>query len=239
MNPNDDPMDSAMTAQPLERTRIFFGQCAVDVWYCALVKGTGKVPFDPAVHKSRCTAIDIVISPLPNSPAQFNVDRKMIAESNEWAKIVLPSLKALSSDLRHINNRWVQIDQVPSGGKYMNKAGEEKERTTVKFLAIYATEQECQAAADAFWAARRQAEEAEPDETASAKPAPAQPAPQPAAPDNASQRETALKFLPALWKASNYDPQVFADKIKKMPLIADHFKISDPEVVAIVTSGIV
>ncbi len=244
MNPNrnDDPMESAMNAQPLERTRIFFGQCTVDVWYCALVKGTGKVPYDSTQHKRRFTAIDLVISPLPNSPAQFSVERKMIAESNEWAGIVLPSLKAITSDpqlLRHINNRWVQIDQVPSGGKYTNKAGEEKERTTVKFLAIYDSEEACQAAADAFWAARRQSEEAEGEEAPTVGTPPAQPAAAAAAPVNGGERETAKKFLPALWAASGRDPEKFAAKIASMPLVAKYFDISSAEVVAVIGPAVV
>lgn len=232
MNPNDDPMDSAMSAQPMERTRVFFGYCEIQVWYCALVKGQGKVPYDPAQHKARCTAIDILISPLPNSPAQFNVERHMIAESNEWVKIVLPSLKALNSDLRHVNRKWVQIDQVNTGQTYVNKAGEQKERTTVKFLAIYDVEEVCQAAADAFWAARRQAEESEIQDTGEPT-QPSPPAPS-APPNNGAERETARKFLPALWAASGKDPEKFAAKISSMPLVAKYFSVDSPEVLAII-----
>ncbi len=235
---NDELVEKAMNAKPREKTKVFFGQCDVSWWACGLVKGAGKVPYDKAQHKRQYTAIDMMINPLPNSPAQFAVERHMIAESDEWARVTLPSLRDLGSHLGNIGGQWVQIDQVPCGGTYFNKAGEKKERTAIKFLVIYPTEPECQVAADAFWAARRQAEEAEGEAAPATEPSPAQPAPQPAAPANGAERETARKFLPALWAASGKDPEKFASKIASMALVAKYFDISSPDVLAIIGSAV-
>ena len=61
--------------------RIFLGAVNVDVFYCVLVKGLGKVPFDPNQHNQdqRRTSIDITIDPLPDSKSIYPIERDMIA----------------------------------------------------------------------------------------------------------------------------------------------------------------
>jgi hypothetical protein len=143
----DDPLDVASNATLAPRS--YYGQIQIDAWFCVLVKGTGKLPYDPAQHKAedRRTAIDISLLPLAEQNVRFDVARSMVAESREWAGIVWPSLKALGiSNAREANGKWVQLQQVPSGRKYRNSAGEEKESTTFKFLALYADEAGCRAA---------------------------------------------------------------------------------------------
>lgn len=141
----NDPFAAADNATV--QARQYYGKVEFDIWFCALIKGTGKVPYDPAVHKQRATAIDILLIPIAEQNVTFEVKRQMIAESREWASIVWPSLKALGiASTRDANNRWVKLTQVSSGRKYRNSAGEEKESTTFKFLAIYADENACQAA---------------------------------------------------------------------------------------------
>lgn len=228
-----DPMDAAMSATYEERPRAFFGYVQTDVWFCMLVKGQGKIPFDAQVHdtQKRCTAIDIAIHPLPDSPAKFAVERGMIAESAEWVKIVMPSLKALGTDLRGVNGKWAQILQVPTGQKYVNKEGIEKERTTIKFIAVYNSEAECAAAANQFFQRRS-------DGTTATEPAPAS-APAVSAPanGNGAEKATAQKFLPALWNASGKDPSRFAEQLAKNPLTSKYFDLNSPEVVAVVAAA--
>ena len=79
----------------------------------------------------------------------------MIAESNEWAKIVKPSLRDLGTDLRALNGKFVQAQLVPTGRGWVNQQGEKKENTTFKFLAVYDDFETCAKAADAFFNGRR------------------------------------------------------------------------------------
>lgn len=228
-----DAIDTAMTAQPTTPRADFFGRVSVDVWYCVLVKGTGKVPFDPAQHtfEDRRTAIRISVTRLASSRARFDVERDMIAESNDWAKITMPSLQALKASLRGIHGRWAHVQMVPSGS-YLNNAGEEKTRTTIKFIALYDTEDACEAAASKLFSGAVAS-------PVSARQVAGTTAANPAAASN--DRMLAAKFLPALWRASNQDVERFAARLAatKLPngvTIATLFPIDSPEVIAIIAS---
>jgi len=143
----DDPFETASNATLAPRT--YYGQIQIDAWHCVLVKGQGKVPFDRQQHSpdDRRTAINISLLPLPEQNVQFELARDLIAESREWAGIIWPSLKALGlTSAREAQGRWTKMQQVPSGRKYRNAAGEEKEATTFKFLALYPDEAACRAA---------------------------------------------------------------------------------------------
>ncbi len=143
----DDPYDSATNATLAPRS--YYGQIQVDAYFCVLVKGTGKVPYDGGQHRAedRRTAIDISLLPLAEQNVNFDLRRATIAESREWAGIIWPSLKALGvSSVRDVNGKWAKMQQVPSGRTYRNSAGEEKEATTFKFLALYDDEVACRAA---------------------------------------------------------------------------------------------
>ena len=148
VNPaTDDPMDAASNATLAPRS--YYGQIQIDAYFCVLVKGTGKVPFDPQQHApdKRCTALDISILPLAEQHVTYTVQRNTIAESREWAGIIWPSLKALGlTSVRQANGAWAKMQQVPSGRKYTGRDGQEKESTTFKFLALYPDEAACRAA---------------------------------------------------------------------------------------------
>jgi len=214
--------------------RTYFGQVQVDTWYCALVKGSGKVPFDPGQHKEeqRQTAITITLMPLPGSPVQNPTERGMIANSREWVQIVLPSLKKLGVSLRDLKDQWAQVRMVPTGRTYINSNGEERQATTVQFVAVYKTEAEAQAAAATFFTSRKNGD---------GEKAPAS-VPQPAGGNgngsnsNSAERQTAAKFLPALWKTSGGDIMKFAEKLAATPLVCKHFTIDSPEAVAIISA---
>ncbi|MHB1131755.1 MAG: hypothetical protein ACYC4L_05135 [Chloroflexota bacterium] len=217
----NDPMTSAMETEL--RPRTYFGQVQSQAYYAVLVKGIGKVPFDPTQHSidKRVTAIEISLMPLIGGSVDTPIDRELIAESHDWAKIVKPSLLALNTDLRGVNGKWTQVQLVPVGS-YTNKSGEEKTRTMFKFIALYASEDECRAASDAFF----------PRSDVTTAPAPA-----PAAPNGSNaERAAAAKFLPALWAASQKDATKFATLIANQSALAKHFDISSPEVVAVIAA---
>lgn len=215
----EDPMDAAMEAD-YDPTRTYFGQVAIDTHFCVLQRGTGKVVFDPAIHKmqDRRTAIGIDLYTLGDGRREsFALQRSLIAESKEWGQIVKPSLRALGIDLRTLHNRYAQVQMVPCG-KWV-KDGEEKVLTTFKFIAVYNTEAECRAAADAFFGVAP----GQSDEPASAASSPDDP-----------EKETARRFLEPLWKSCNGDADRFYGLIKSNPLLDKHFHSGSVEVVSLV-----
>jgi hypothetical protein len=163
------------------------------------------------------------VIPLSGSPVRNNIDREFIAESDEWAKIVLPSLRAIGADLRQLKHRFVQVKLVPTGRTYSNSAGETKDATTFEFVAVYESEAACRAAADALFSPTRPAAGATPD------PAPG------AAPINGDARRTlALKFVPKLWQQAGLDVVKFQTLLDANPLTAQ-LRVEDEDVVTLLT----
>jgi len=211
-----DPWATAETAK--EPPKRFFGQVLINVWFCILQKGVGKVPFDPQQHKQgqRRTAVDVEIVPLPESGLQFTLERNMVAETREWASTVLPSLKALGVSIREVHEKWAQVELVPSRTYIDRNTGEEKQATVPKFIAVYDTEDECQAAADELFNGGE--EEDEPSIPAT---------------DNGGanpEKEVALKFLPALVAQAQGDPDRLAGLLANQPLVSKYFSVDSPEV---------
>lgn len=223
---SDDPFEAADKAQ-WSSTFSVLGQVQVETWFCVLVKGQGKVPFDANQHDigGRCTAIKIAI--LPAIPGRQNTERELIAESAEWTKIINPSIKALGPtwNLRALHNQWVEAQLVPSGRKYTSSDGIDKDATTIKFVRVFASEDACVAAAQAG----RPGQPAAASAVASAAPAAA-----PGAPNDA-EKATATKFLPALWRASGNDLEKFGELLAKNALTAKYFDLSSPEVLDVIT----
>jgi hypothetical protein len=142
-----DPFDSA--SDPVLPTYDLFGKAEISAWACALVKGQGKMPFDPAVHEKRFTAIDIFIQPLAEIDVKYpkSLEDHPIAESKEWAQITLASIKALGiNNVREVNGMWARVTKVPNGKHYVNKDGDKRDETTFKFVEFYADEDACRAA---------------------------------------------------------------------------------------------
>lgn len=210
----DDPFESASNAQLAPRE--FYGQIQIDAWFCALVKGAGKVPYDAQVHERRNTAIDLSVMPLADLKITFPLQRSMIAESREWAGIVWASLKALGlNSTREAHGKWCKFTWTGTGRKY-SKDGEEKESTTFKFLELFDTEDQCRAA---YWLSRggQPLEEIEDDLT-----------PQTAAANK--EKETAFEFLKVLVSQHRNNPAELAAQIAKMDMIKKYFTIDSPEV---------
>lgn len=224
--------------------RTYFGQMLTDVWYCALVKGQGKVLFNSNEHPEdqRRHAIDLVLTPLARTGSQeYQIKRELIAESADFAKIVKPSLAAISVDLRALNGQFVQAQLVPTG-TYTDKHGETKTRSMLKFVARYPDEATCQAAADAFFSQHAgQNESGQPQQAGNA--APAQTAPGSNGGPASPERATAAKFLPLLWqnaKAMSGGTDTlgrFEQLLKSNSLTSRHFTLTSPEVQQVVLAG--
>lgn len=213
MTDRKDAWDAVEEAR--EPSRVFFGQVDMDVWFCVLQKGVGKVPFDPEQHKAerRRTAVEVTVAPLPASGLQFPLERGMIAESREWAGILLPSLKALGVSPREVNGQWAQVELAPTGRKYTNANGEEKVATTIKFLALYESEEECQEAADALFGGGNGANSGNPGNGQSDP-----------------ERAVAEQFLPVLVKQAE-DRAELTKILAANPIVGKYFTVDSPEVV--------
>jgi hypothetical protein len=223
-----DPLEAANEVQP--QSMHYFGQVLLSAWYCALVKGQGKVPFDPAQHDKKFTAIDLTLAPTANSKATYTIERQYIAEFKEWAGTVLPSLHALNSSPMAANQKWAHVEMVKTGTYQKN--GETKDLTSPKFLAIYQTEAECEVAAAAFFGRTEQEEQAF-DHTAPATPGDLHPAANGNTPGNAAieafvnvlygQAQGDLARLEALIKGAGMawdSPEVQAAVAKKTAAVS-------------------
>lgn len=147
-----DPFASA--GAPVLPTYDMFGLVEINAWFCALVTGQGKVPFDPQVHEKRFTAIDVYIQPVHDVKFPKQCECDWLAESPTWARITLPSIKALGiENPRELNGKWARVTRVDSLEKPYekkdtagNKTGEKAVKKTFKFVELYDSEDACRAA---------------------------------------------------------------------------------------------
>jgi len=212
----DDLWDAINNAEVPPST--YFGQVTFDVWACVPTKGVGLVPFDSGQHKreQQRTAIHIVVTPLPSSNVTFSTERKLLAESKEWAGMILPCLKTLQIEAKDLHEKWVRYEMVPTGRTWTNDNGEEKTATTFKFLAYYNTLEEAEEAAAKLYGGGN-GQQAQPSS------------------NGGGERDVALKFLPALAAQANGDVIKLAEIIAANPLVSQHFDINSPEVIALLT----
>lgn len=238
----DDPWTSAEGAT-WDSTFSVFGLVQADVWYAALVKGIGKVPFDPLQHRpdQRVTAVTIAVVPVV--PEQQPTQRDMIAESSEWTKLVNPSIKALGTTLRGLHDRHAEAQLVPTGRTYTNAAGEVRAATTFKFVRLFGSEDACRVAAEE--SRRRRAggpgPAAAPGDGSDAGPGTSGTSGTSRRPDAPApleiSRQVAAKFLAGLWSASGKDLVRFGELLRTNAATAQHFDLDSPEVAAVISEG--
>jgi hypothetical protein len=235
---------------PPEQKSEWFGQVLVNAWFCALVKGQGKVAWDPNVTDPatgqpmrRYTCIDIKIEPMTEQPFANSIERSFLAEFGDWVDTVLPSLKDISiTSLQALNNAWVRVEMVPNGTYVDKNTGETKKSTTFKFVALYSNEQACRAA---YQAARGVAGAVPTNGNGNGNGYAQAPAATPTNGNgngnNAHERETAEKFLPAFvdnaWRKAGGDLDKarteLATIIAGQKLLATYFTVDSPEVLVL------
>ncbi len=224
-----DPFASAVEAG--ERPDRYFGEINLHVTFVNLEKGAPKSAWDSQIHAvgNRRTEVEVTILPLAESGLVNPLQRSVIAESQEWTKIVWPSLRALGvkdgPGLHALHGQFAAVEFATTGRKYTDKkTGEERESTTLKFTALYPDE----VTATAAWRADRPGMAA------------------PAAtngnghtntngnghnPADDAERAALTAFLPALVKQANRDPNRLAEIIAANPMISKHFDVNSPEVI--------
>lgn len=225
-----DAFDSAVSAA--ENRGMYWGQVNIDAQYVVFQKGVGKLSFIESQHdpKERRTEIEFVLSPIDEMGVSSLIQRSMIAESTEWAKIVWESMKKFVKNPREIDGKFVKVQMVPNGRSWADKTtGEMKQGTTFKFLEVFAHEEACKAAFvsesgissvvddnPAMGISMEPLEKIKPVATAT-------PAVDP-------ERETAILFLPALIKQSGKDATILESLLKNMPMVGKFFTVESPEV---------
>lgn len=222
-----DPYERAANAQL--RPREYWGQIQVDAYMCVLVRGKGKVQYDPAVHSEQDarTAMTVAVLPLPEQAVQFPIEREMIAESTEWIRTVWPSLRRFGlNNPREAKGRWCRVRFVTTGRTYTTRDGAEREATTLEFVELYADEAACRAAYRAA-TGHQEDEDLVIDDIEQA------PLPDPAV----TRAATALEFVKALIKASGGKRDALAAQMAAVPMIAEFYTVDSPEVQALLADA--
>jgi len=213
----------------------YWGQVEIALWYCVLQKGVGKVPFDPQQHSAdqRRTSVEIKIFPIPEQNVSFDIKRDLIAESREWAGIVLKSIKALGLTAKEINGRYVRVKLASTGQTYTNGNGEDRERTTFEFVKAFASEAECKAD---FLSGGTAPVNAQPPAPTNTQPPAAAHTAQGTNGNGNQEKQTALNFLRIYVQNAvrgqtdlNVIRSSLAANISTQPLLAKYFTVDSPE----------
>ena len=209
-----------------------YGRIEFDVWFCKLVKGAGRVPFDDGIDRlsDRRTAIDINIQDLGGT----NYARSFIAEigTDGWLKVTLPSLKALGiADLQKFSGSFVHAVMEPYG-EYTDRDGNKKQRTAPAVKAVYPNAAACESAAQGTGTQTDIFSGAAPSANGNGHSA---------APAADGERQVALAFLPAIVKTAirgtGVDIPALDAALKGNPILAKHFNIGSPEVIQAIASA--
>lgn len=230
-----DDFDDAMVVEP----RRFFGQVTTEAYKCVLVKGQGKVRYDPAQHNGQRTSIAVHIIVTPCDPTAKLIEREMLNWTPEFVQGVRPSLEKVTpqikaikgltakeiNPLREINGLWVGGEFVPRPG---NKQGETW--TTLAFTNIYKNNEECENAWIAW--AEKQISQEEPAATVESMTATEQPKPNGNGNLNDTNKTALVAAFPTLWKAAQGDTEKFKASI------ASVFAPDAPEVVAFIAAQV-
>jgi hypothetical protein len=234
--PATNPWDAVNN--PPEQTKEVSGAVTIGAWFCMLVPGAGKQPYDDKTLDPKTgnaprkyTAIDLTLEPLAESGMAYPVQRTMLAEFGEWKDVTLPSLRDIGFlDASQLNGKHAKIELVPTGRKYTNSNGEEKEASAVKFVAVYDTREACLAAMNGD--------------------NPAAPTPVAAAPSNGNgnntEQVTALKFAKAFvtnamrQAGGDLDKArtILAPMMANQPVISKHYTVDSPEILEMLAGEI-
>jgi hypothetical protein len=223
---------------PPEATQEYFGEASINAWFCMLVPGSGKQPYDertldPKTGEAprRYTAIDVMVDPLSECGLQYDMKRTCLAEFGEWKETTWPSLKALGIlNAQEIAGKFVRVEMVPTGRKYQGQNGE-REATAIKFVTIYPDRASCLADWQASYGKNGHTA---PAQTVTTTPA----ATAPTNGNGSNELETALKFAGVFVKQAVAQGKGDLDKTRgalstmlaNQAMIAKHFTVDSPEI---------
>lgn len=206
---------------------IFAELTILDAWDCVLMKGQGKVPFSPAIHRPEQRRVNVVIELQAERKDGTTYALKQEDINNgSKSKITLASLEDLGvetlSQLRALNGagKWAEVMRVPTGQKYAAKkdsadgsikAGDMIAEQALKFLRLFPGRDEAKAAEVEFYTPRN-------GEGSKNAPQPVTAAELGSNPQiDEAARESLLKTLPVLWQAAQQNESVFASFLTNNP----------------------
>jgi len=237
-NPNEheyDAYDDAMTDEPSR----FFGCVTIEAYQALFAKDAGgkwqkPEQYIPELHGDEAeiakdddkflgTQIDFSITPV--DPTRKIISRTVGAKNRrrpEFARVIRPSIEALAAQIAAIKNlqpgqfnplkelsgMWVAGEFVP---RPSNKPDETW--TTLKFTCVFASQQECAAAADEAYNHESDESAAEPE-------------------DNGQDAAKAalVPFLAPLWEQAGHDADKMGELLASNPLLSSAFEMDSPEV---------
>ncbi|MFZ1742318.1 MAG: hypothetical protein WAT93_05655 [Pontixanthobacter sp.] len=221
-----DPLDAATEAG--NRPDSYFGRMEVAASFVKLQKGVGKTPWSDADGiDARRTEVHLILNPIEATALTFMLERKPIAESSEWSKIIWASLRDCGlKAVRDLHGKYAKVEMVKTGRKFENRSGETVEEKTMQFTALFDDLSACEAAYYAERGGKPAAQNGNPGEI-DMSPGAGGNGPAPA---SNAERETAKQFLSVLVKQAGGDVDALAGLIASMPLVSKYFSITSPEV---------
>ena len=218
--------------------KVYFGQIFVDWQKVRFAKGFPKELFDPTQHPEEHAAaqakIDVQMTTANGST--YEKSREIVCNTQEWAGIVLPSLKVAGwgskEKLRELHEKWCSFEWISTGRTYTNAYGT-FESKTFKFLAIYPDEAACRAAEAAHYSRGGD------DDQDAEEPLPMPESDPPGEnsnsdADKSAERANLAKFLPLLWTQAGGDVVKFGALLQANPLLAVEFDLNSAEVQAVI-----
>jgi hypothetical protein len=225
-----DPMQDAMKEDP-KTPKSYYCEISAQADYVTIAKGRQAQPWDPAVDKPETRQLQVTVLARPIGEMNIETDKlpRVLREGlrdlkwGESWKITRKSLEDLHFDLASVNGKFAEVQTVANGRKYTSKTnGNQYDELTLKFIKVFASEDDCVAA-------YRKATIAD---------APPAAAPTPA-PDNG--REVALKFLKVMvpmWCKDGLDPDKVRNGLAANPVLAKYFTPDSEEVVTLMMATV-
>lgn len=236
----NDPQEAMWNRASTDEPFIIYGQISLHIWECMLVKGVGKVAYNPAIHAGERTSIAIDQRITPVDPTGRIIERNSLNWTGDWKGITRPSIEEQSQviagilDLvdgqfrapEKINNMFVKAELVPRPD---NKPGETW--TCIKVMKVYSTREQCETE---YWASKEE------DDAAQAQ------LPLDTATEEEKQRASMAAFLRPMWaqvggssetmesdEAFAEAKEAFAEALEDNAMLANLFNIDSPEVTSL------
>jgi len=227
---NYDPYDAAMKGESPDPQR-FWGQLAVECYKCALIKGQGRVPYDPAVHRGRKAHWSIEFTIAHVDPTMPLIEHKTVQWSPDFVKKTQPSVQALLPDLAALKGLKVgqfrplwELKGMWVSGQLVPQPEPQERFDCMVFDAIYADEDTCRAA----YEANSGQEIGDPTAGLPFEP-------EESSPESNPEREALAAFLPAMWGQAKHQPASMEELLKKSHVLSAVFDLNSPEVKAVMS----
>lgn len=227
-----DDLDRVMGIDYVPPAPVAYGHCMVSTRKVVLQQGApmGRADFDNQVHKPEQmrTEITISIAPLAGTRTQFETTRSFLAESEDWGKVVKPSLVKMGLGLKGVNNRFVRAELVPTR-QYQKRDPQSRQpmlapdgkpvmatATALAFTNVYDDEGACLVAHRAQFGG-------DGTDVPPAGTQPGMPGIAESEPVNETERATALQILKAMAQGANGNAALLHGQVKSTPLLAKYY----------------